>query len=340
MRNGRRAVDHRSTVSTMRKGRLSDEQALWAIGMASSGEMNQMQIAKELDVSHWLINKLITGRTYGHLHGTAGQRIGDRNGRYGMVEVPERRYFREAKFWARVDRSRGPLACWPWIDGKPDDYGRTPVGKGLVGSTAAHVVAYALATGLGPPDRSTVLRHLCDNKPCCNPSHLKPGTVSENLTDRWRAQREGYPVPRPVENPMPEPSGGWRIVVGDLDGLERVARIAEFHSRVDSSRGPEACWPWTATAKHSFGYGEMTFDGMKNVPTHRIAYVVAHNLGLNDIKGKTILDKCPDGDSRNNCNNPAHLKAARRQRISTTKRFTAPCRWVNGTTWEDDTRMR
>lgn len=289
---------------------LTDKEALWAIRTVASGKMTQTEVAAKLGVTLWLVNKLINGRIYKHLHGKASQRISDRGVRFGLAEVPERRRWREAKFWARVDRSGGPASCWPWIGGKPDDYGRTPIGNELVGSTTAHVVAHTLATGLATaPDPNTVLRHLCDNKPCCNPAHLKPGTVSENLKDRWRSQREGYSGPRTVEEPVPEPPGGWRIVCGDLAELDREARIAEFWARVDSSGGPTTCWPWTAAARHSFGYGQMSFEGENAVPAHRIAYAVARGLRLADIKGQTILHKCPNHEHRNNCNNPAHLEA-------------------------------
>ena len=45
--------------------------------------------------------------------------------------------------------------------------------------TYAHRVAYYLATGETP----ALLRHTCDNPPCCNPDHLLPGTQQDNMRD-------------------------------------------------------------------------------------------------------------------------------------------------------------
>lgn len=86
-----------------------------------------------------------------------------------------------ARFWDNVDKSGGPGACWPWRFATSDE------GYGIVKfkhkTRQAHRVAYELT--FGPLDRSQVVRHLvCDNPPCCNPSHLKPGTHADNVADR------------------------------------------------------------------------------------------------------------------------------------------------------------
>lgn len=31
--------------------------------------------------------------------------------------------------------------------------------------------------------------HICDNPPCCNPRHLKLGTITENMIDRNQKKR-------------------------------------------------------------------------------------------------------------------------------------------------------
>ncbi|WP_158706434.1 MULTISPECIES: HNH endonuclease [Streptomyces] len=290
---------------------LSDAQALWAIKQVHTGTLTQAQVAARLGVPPTVINALVRGRTYKHLHGVSrGARNTDGGKRHGFKETPERRYWREAKFWARVNRSGGPDTCWPWVGGKPGAYGHSGAGQAMTGSAAAHVVAFTLAMGLGQaPNNARVLRHLCDNKPCCNPAHLRPGTVSENLADRWQAHREGRTGPRDVSDPVLPPPGGWRIASGSLDDLDYAARVAEFHARVDASGGPDACWPWTARSRHRFGYGFMRFAGRNTVPAHRIAYVVAHDLVLADIDGLVIMHKCLGDTLRNNCNNPAHLAA-------------------------------
>ncbi|MFJ3338891.1 HNH endonuclease [Streptomyces sp. NPDC086766] len=294
----------------MTRRSLSDAEARWALEMVRSGKMTQKQVAAMLGATPSRVNQLVNGRTYKHLHGTAGTRTSDGGIRYGLDETPERRLWREAKFWARVDRSGGAKACWPWIGGKPNHYGQTATGQGMTGSSLAHVVAFTLARRLRKaPDWALVLRHLCDYKPCCNPAHLKPGTVGENLADRWEAYREGRTGVRDVTEPVAAPPGGWNIAAGDLNVLDHLARVSEFHARVDSSAGPDACWPWIAKSRHRFGYGFMRFEGQNTVPAHRIAYVVAHGLTLADIRHQMILHKCTEDAYRNNCNNPAHLMA-------------------------------
>lgn len=82
------------------------------------------------------------------------------------------------RFWKKVDR-RGPDECWPWTAG------RHRQGYGLIGltgmSTLAHRVAYTLV--VGPIPDGLLVRHRCDNPPCCNPAHLELGTQTDNMRD-------------------------------------------------------------------------------------------------------------------------------------------------------------
>lgn len=47
-----------------------------------------------------------------------------------------------------------------------------------------------------------------------------------------------------------------------------------FWSHVDTSGGPDACWPWTASVDKR-GYGQL-MDANKNRRTHRVAWELAH----------------------------------------------------------------
>ena len=89
------------------------------------------------------------------------------------------------RFWKRVD-VRGPDECWPWLAGTTEKgYGVFWPRKGR--PEGAHRVAWELSSTEPIPDGLDVM-HSCDNPPCCNPAHLKPGTSSEN---HWDASSKG-----------------------------------------------------------------------------------------------------------------------------------------------------
>lgn len=83
-------------------------------------------------------------------------------------------------FWARVDKSGGPDACWPYRGSRRKaGYGRLVIsGK----YELAHRVAYRLTHDDLPDD--VIVRHSCDNPPCCNPDHLRKGDHLANMADR------------------------------------------------------------------------------------------------------------------------------------------------------------
>lgn len=54
--------------------------------------------------------------------------------------------------------------------------------KGLRADAKTHRVSYFLTHGHLPP-APLVIRHTCDNPPCCNPAHLVPGTYQDNARD-------------------------------------------------------------------------------------------------------------------------------------------------------------
>lgn len=79
-------------------------------------------------------------------------------------------------FDARVDQ-RGPWDCWNWIGYVGGcGYGKLNwAGK----SHGSHRVAFFLWHGRWPRSGMAVM-HLCHNRICCNPCHLKEGTPQEN----------------------------------------------------------------------------------------------------------------------------------------------------------------
>ena len=89
-----------------------------------------------------------------------------------------------ARFWSQVDVGN-PAQCWLWR-GATDHkgYGRF----WWDGRTAgAHRYAFEDAH---PGEHAQAVLHTCDNPPCCNPSHLRGGTLSENMRDRDTKERQ------------------------------------------------------------------------------------------------------------------------------------------------------
>lgn len=94
---------------------------------------------------------------------------------------------KEERFWKRI-KIGAPEECWPWLGVVNDQsYGKTTWNRKHQG---AHRVAYMLSLGATePPDRDVVIRHLCHNPICCNPSHLKEGNHQDNMQDSVEARR-------------------------------------------------------------------------------------------------------------------------------------------------------
>jgi hypothetical protein len=92
------------------------------------------------------------------------------------------------RFWKRVDKSAGPDGCWPWIGH------RNRYNYGLCSNRSqrllAHRAAWEIANGRPMGDMCGL--HSCDNPPCVNPAHIRPGTMTDNnrdMLERGRVRR-------------------------------------------------------------------------------------------------------------------------------------------------------
>jgi len=125
---------------------------------------------------------------------------------------PEKRKARAIKrFWSRVD-IKGPKDCWLW-KGKLNWCGQAMSwweGRDVL------VHRIAMEIHLGRPlvsptrqlDRGEIIRHRCDNPPCCNYRHFLLGTQADNIRDRDNKNRtcrgEHRPASELTENQVKE----------------------------------------------------------------------------------------------------------------------------------------
>lgn len=90
----------------------------------------------------------------------------------------------EERFWSKVSMA-GPDECWEWMGSRnTGGYGWFKVGDRATGS---HRVAFELTSG--PIPDGLLIRHRCDNPPCCNPAHMELGTPADNAADRTERGR-------------------------------------------------------------------------------------------------------------------------------------------------------
>ena len=102
-----------------------------------------------------------------------------------------------ARFWSKVAVGNAD-ECWEWQSATSrDGYGRFKCDDAKV-SGRAHRAAWVYHNG--PIPDGQLVRHLCNNKQCCNPAHLALGTVADNMQDRllsggYATQRKGEETP-------------------------------------------------------------------------------------------------------------------------------------------------
>jgi hypothetical protein len=93
----------------------------------------------------------------------------------------------QERFWKKVNK-KDDDSCWEWNGARTKNgYGSYTCQKIPFTRYLAHRIAYTLAKG----KLNNLCCHTCDNKLCCNPSHLFDGTHHDNLQDAGNKGRLG-----------------------------------------------------------------------------------------------------------------------------------------------------
>lgn len=111
---------------------------------------------------------------------------------------------------------REPSGCLVWTKTRVAfGYGRISRGSRGAGNASTHRVAWELENG-PIPDGMHVLHH-CDNPPCCEPSHLFLGTLSDNTQDMLSKGRAKGHIPSGTAHPSA------RLSDAEVEQLKAVA---------------------------------------------------------------------------------------------------------------------
>jgi hypothetical protein len=131
--------------------------------------------------------------------------------------------------------------CWEWTGAT------TSNGYGRFRGRRVHRIAYEWATDRPiPPDM--VVRHKCDNRLCCRPSHLELGTKAQNTRDA--IDRGRFAVAEKHGRTKLTAEDVWQIRASDMPG----AHLARHYgmspsgiSRIRSGRSWRFSGPETPT---------------------------------------------------------------------------------------------
>lgn len=84
----------------------------------------------------------------------------------------------EERFWEKVVKTD---TCWLWMAGKASGYGRIRIGNAKESVINAHRLSVMLSGRTIPIDMC--VDHICMNRSCVNPEHLRVVTQSVNAVE-------------------------------------------------------------------------------------------------------------------------------------------------------------
>lgn len=159
------------------------------------------------------------------------------------------------RVWLKVDRSDA-AGCWPFIGAgtrRPAGHGRIKVSAPGERLRCAQVHRVVYESLHGPIPDGMVVRHACDNPPCCRPDHLLIGTQHDNVRDMHERGRAGHGELRGAAHPLARltdaqvteirASRAQGALIRELAerygiGTSQVSRICRGMSRADVAREP------------------------------------------------------------------------------------------------------
>jgi hypothetical protein len=129
--------------------------------------------------------------------------------------------FNEKNFWSRVSKTD---TCWNWTGCLTKGYGMSRAWKGDKNRMVlAHRLSYFLANGACPDE--IIVDHICHNRSCVNPGHLREATNKQNNEHRSGAQSNSKSGIRGIgyEPNRPKP---WRARVTHNRQVIQLGRFA------------------------------------------------------------------------------------------------------------------
>jgi len=139
----------------------------------------------------------------------------------------------KTRFWAKV-KKRGPGECWEWTASRTTrGYGKFKIASYTL--VASHRVALALHTGEDPVDMFAL--HSCDCRICCNPEHLRWGTIKDNSRDMLERGRHRNGNLSTFRNPLPVPTP---------EQLKQVVAMLDAGGLLDKQIGLAVDLPYAA----------------------------------------------------------------------------------------------
>jgi len=146
----------------------------------------------------------------------------------GTAPTPRKRRDLAERFWAKVNKT---AECWEWTAstmqggyGKMRDNDSKYVG--------AHRISYELEHG--PIPDGMHIDHICHNRLCVRPDHLRLVTRKQNNEHMAGAYRNSKSGIRGVA--WQKDKNKWRVQVGHNGKLHNVGYFADFDEAAEAAR--------------------------------------------------------------------------------------------------------